>query len=107
MLHFWSVTFLFSTFAHPSATGGSVYGLVSFNKVIRPKSRVSALSEKSGRQIDEQTKTSKKTFELAKKNLKNNFVTNQWTNGWTDQQMDKQMEGQTVQKVAYRGVGMP
>ena len=53
----------------------------------------------------------KKTFELAKKNLKNNFVTNQWTNGWTDQQMDgwmdRQMEGQTVQKVAYRGVGMP
>ena len=46
------------------------------NKVIRPKSRASALSEKSGRQTDEQTKTFKKTFELATKSLKNNFVTN-------------------------------
>ena len=51
-------------------------GRVSNNKVIRPKSRASALSKKSGRQTDEQTKTFKKTFELAKKNLKNNFVTN-------------------------------
>ena len=47
------------------------------NKVIRPQSRASALSEKSGRQTDEQTKTFKKIFELAKKKLKNNFVTNQ------------------------------
>ena len=30
------------------------------NKVIRPKSRALALSEKSGRQTDEPTKTSKK-----------------------------------------------
>ena len=37
------------------------------NKVIRPNSRASALSEKSGRQTDEQTKTFKKTFELATK----------------------------------------
>ena len=35
------------------------------NKVIRPKSRASALSEKSGRKTDEQTKTFKKTFALA------------------------------------------
>ena len=51
------------------------------NKVIRPKSRASAFSEKSGRQTDEQTKTFKKTFELATKSLKNNFVTYQWTDG--------------------------
>ena len=39
------------------------------NKVIRPKSRASALSEKLGWQTDEQTKTSKKTFEVATKSL--------------------------------------
>ena len=39
------------------------------NKVIRPKSRASALSKKSGRQADEQTKTFKKTFKLATKSL--------------------------------------
>ena len=39
------------------------------NKVIRPKSRASALSEKLGRQTDEQTKTSKKIFEVATKSL--------------------------------------
>ena len=54
------------------------------NKVIKPKSRASALSKKSVRQTDEQTKTFKKAFELATKSLKNNFVTNQWT----EQQMD-------------------
>ena len=37
--------------------------------VLRPKSRASALSEKSGRLTDEQTKTSKKTFELKTKTL--------------------------------------
>ena len=62
-----------------------------YNKVIRPKSRASALSEKSGRQTDEQTKTFKKTFELATKSLKNNFVTNQWT----DRRIDRQMDGCT------------
>ena len=46
------------------------------NKVIRPKSRASAHSEKSGRQTDEQTKPFKTTFKLATKSLKNNFVTN-------------------------------
>ena len=35
------------------------------NKVIRPKSRASVLSEKSGRQKEKQTKTLKKTFERA------------------------------------------
>ena len=40
-------------------------GRLVTNKVIRPKSRASALSEKSGRQIDEQTTTDYKTFELA------------------------------------------
>ena len=59
------------------------------NKVIRPKSRASALSEKSGKQTDEQTITFKKTFELATKCLKDIFVT-KWsdrqTDGWTDGQ---------------------
>ena len=54
------------------------------NKVIRPKTRASALSEKSGRQTDELTKNFKKTFELATKCLKNNFVTNQWIDGRRD-----------------------
>ena len=45
------------------------------NKVIRPKSCASALSVKSGRKTNEQTKTFKKTFELAKTSFKNNFVT--------------------------------
>ena len=58
------------------------------NKVIRPKSRASALSEKSGRQTDEQTITAKKTFKLATESLKNNFVTNQWTDRWMDGQTD-------------------
>ena len=39
-------------------------GVAVLNKVIRPKSRASALSEKSGKQTDEQTKTFKKIFEL-------------------------------------------
>ena len=43
--------------------------LFYLNKVIRPKSRASALSKKSGRQTDEQTKTFKKTFKLATKSL--------------------------------------
>ena len=62
------------------------------NKVIRPKSRASALSEKSGKQTDEQTKTFKKTFELATKSLKNIFVTNQWTDRRMDRQTDRQMD---------------
>ena len=83
---------------------------VQINKVIRPKSRASALSEKSGRQTEEQTKTFKKTFELvttfkktfelATKSLKNIFVTNQWT----DRQMDRRTDRQTNKKVAHRGV---
>ena len=39
------------------------------NKVIRPKSRASALSKKSGRQTDKQTKTFKNTFKRATKSL--------------------------------------
>ena len=70
------------------------------NKVIRPKSRASAFSEKSGKQTDEQTKTFKKNFELATKSLKNIFVTNQWT----DRQMDRRTDRQTNKKVAHRGV---
>ena len=70
------------------------------NKVIRPKSRASALSEKSGRQTDEQTKTFKKTLELATKSLKNNCMTNQWI----DRQRDGHTDRQTDKKVAYRGV---
>ena len=69
------------------------------NKVIRPKSRASALSEKSGRQTDEQTITAKKTFKLATESLKNNFVTNQWTDRWMDGQTDgRTNRGQTDQK---------
>ena len=78
-------------------------GSKKVNKVIRPKSRASALSENSGRQTDEQTKPFEKTFKLVTKNLKNNSVTNQWT----DRLMDRQTERrQTDQKVAYRGVQM-
>ena len=54
-----------------------MFGYQAKNKVIRPKSRASALAEKSGKQTDEQTKTFKKTFALATKSLKNIFVTNQ------------------------------
>ena len=45
--------------------GAVMWKPLEINKVTRPKSRASALSEKSGRQTDEQTKTLKKTFELA------------------------------------------
>ena len=66
------------------------------NKVIRPKSRASALSKKSGRQTDEQTKTFKKTFELATKSLKTtSWQTNEEMDGWTDGQMDGWTDGQT------------
>ena len=54
-------------------------GLAEISAYIRTKSRASALSEKSGRQTDEQTKKFEKTFKLATKSLKNNFVTNRWT----------------------------
>ena len=37
----------------------------TLNKVIRPKSRASALSKKSGRQTDKQFFFFKKTFEMA------------------------------------------
>ena len=70
------------------------------NKVIRPKSRASALS---GRQ----TWSFKKTFELATKSLRNNFETNQWTDRQMDRRMDWWMDGgQINQKVAYRSVRM-
>ena len=52
----------------PEATFGFHRG-PKLNKVIRPKSRATALSEKSGRQTDKQTKTSKETFEVASKSL--------------------------------------
>ena len=68
--------------------------LLEENKVIRPKSRASALSEKSGRQTDEQTKKFEKTFKLATKSLKNNSVTNQWT----DRRMDRQTEDRRTKK---------
>ena len=64
------------------------------NKVIRPKSRVSALSEESGKPTDEQTETSIRTFELATKGLKNIFVTNQRT----DRQTYRRTDGQTNKK---------
>ena len=64
------------------------FGQKRRNKVIRPKSRASAISENSGKQTDEQTKTFKKTFELAIKSLRYIFVKNQWTetDGWADRQ---------------------
>ena len=74
--------------------------------VIRPKSRASALSEKSGRQRDEQTITFRKTFKLATESLKNNSVTNQWTDRWMDGQTDGRTDKQRADrpKVVYRGV---
>ena len=74
------------------------------NKVIRPKSRALALAEKSGRQTDEQTKTFKKTFELATKSLKNIFVTNKWTDRQMDRWTDGRMDGQTDKKIFFRSV---